>query len=147
MTNSHNSPIAKTLGPKSAMLITSLYDERKSLFTTEDAARITGLSGNTLNVLLSRLVKKGITTRLKSDLFNIVPYELGSESMYLSDPWLIAESIVLQKGLSENDYYISHGTAFELHQMVTQPQLTISCSVTKRLPKENVHGIEINFHV
>jgi predicted transcriptional regulator of viral defense system len=124
-----------------------LYDESKSLFTSEDAVRLTALSGNTLNVLLSRLVKKGIITRLKSGLFNIVPFELGSESMYLSERELIAESIVHQKGLTENDYYISHGTAFELHQMVTQPQLTVSCSVTKRIPNENVHGTQINFHV
>lgn len=142
----HNKPIIKTLGPKSASLITSLYDERKALFTAEDAARITGLSGNTLNVFLSRLVKKGLTTKLKSGLFNIVPYDLGSESTYISDPQLITESIVHQKGLSEGDYYISHGTAFELHQMVTQPQLSISCSVVKKIPKENVHGIEINFY-
>src|SRR5690606_14316155 len=122
----HNFSALKTLGPKSASLITSLYDEGKTLFTSEDAERLTGLSGNTLNVFLNRLVKKGIITRLKSGLFNIVPFELGSESVYLSDRELIAESIVYQKGLTENDYYISHGTAFELHQMVTQPQLTVS---------------------
>jgi predicted transcriptional regulator of viral defense system len=139
--------VLKTLGPKSALLIMSLYDESKSLFTSEDAERLTGLSGNTLNVLLSRLVKKGITTRLKSGLFNIVPFELGSESTYLSDRELIAESIVHQKGLTQNDYYISHGSAFELHQMVTQPQLSVSCSVTKRISNENVHGTQISFHV
>lgn len=141
----HNEPVLKTLGPKSANLITGLYDESRSLFTSDDASRITGLSGNTLNVLLSRLVKKGITTRLKSGLFNIVPYDLGSESVFLSDPQSIAQSIVHKNGLSENDYYISHGSALELHQMVTQPQLSLFCSVTKVLPKENVHGIEINF--
>lgn len=146
MIENNNSHALKTLGPKSARLITQLYDQDKSLFTTEDAGKITGLDGNTLNVLLSRLVKKGIISRLKSGLFNIVPFELGSESVYISDPQIIAENILYKKGLGESDYYISHGSAFELHQMVTQPQLTVSCSVVNSVRKENIHGIEIHFH-
>ena len=146
MINIHNKPILKTIGPKSAVLITSLYDEKKTIFTTRDAARITGLSGNTLNVFLSRLVLKGVTTRLKAGLFNIVPFEYGSTSVFVSDPFLIAEKIVCQKGISEKDYFISHGSALEFHQMVTQPQLSFFCSVTKKLPKENIYGIEFNFY-
>ena len=145
MDSNYNHLLPKSLGPKSANLITGLYDDNKSLFTIDDAARITGLSGNALNVLLGRLTKKGIITKLKTGLFNIVPSELGSESIFISNPALVAKGIVYQKGLTDNDYYISHGSAFELHQMVTQPQLVTYCSVIKPLVKENIHGIEIDF--
>ena len=145
MSFNYNHSIPKSLGPKSADLISALYDENKALFTVKDAARITGLSSNTLNVLLGRLAKKGIITRLKAGLFNIVPSEFGSESVYISNPALLAKGIVHQKGLKDDDYYISYGSAFELHQMVTQPQLSMYCSVTKPLITENIHGTEINF--
>lgn len=145
MSINYNQFIPKSVGPKSASLITALYDENKTLFTVDDAARITGISGNALNVLLGRLAKKGIITKLKAGLFNIVPAELGSELAFISNPALIAKGIVHQKGLSDEDYYLSHGSAFELHQMVTQPQLVIYCSVTKPLIKENIHGTEIVF--
>jgi len=135
----------KSIGPKSANLIAALYDEGKAIFTTEDASQITGLSGNALNVFLGRLAKKGIITKLKTGLFNIVPSELGSVSVFVSGPVLVAKSIVHQKGMTDGDYYISHGSAFELHQMVTQPQLSTYCSVTKFFPKENIHGSEIDF--
>ena len=145
MSSIYNQHIPKSLGPKSASLITALYDENKALFTVDDAARITGLSSNALNVLLGRLAKKGIITKLKAGLFNIVPSELGSESVFISHPALVAKGIVHQKGLTDEDYYISHGSAFELHQMVTQPQLSIYCTVTKPLVDENIHGTEIDF--
>jgi predicted transcriptional regulator of viral defense system len=140
-----NNNIPKSIGPKSASLITALYDENKALFTVDDAARISGLSGNALNVLLGRLAKKGIITKLKTGLFNIVPSELGSESVFVGNPALIAQGIIHQKGLADEDYYISYGSAFELHQMVTQPQLSIYCSATKPLTKESIHGTEIVF--
>jgi predicted transcriptional regulator of viral defense system len=145
MSNLHNHIIPKSLGPKSANLITKLYDEDKALFTVEDAARITGLSSNALNILLGRLSKKGIITKLKAGLFNIVPSELGSESVFIGHPALIAKGIVHQKGLTDVDYYISHGSAFEMHQMVTQPQLSTFCSVIKPFVSENIHGSEIDF--
>lgn len=145
MSNNYNHDVPKSIGPKSANLITALYDENKALFTVDDAARITGLSSNALNVLLGRLVKKGVITKLKTGLFNIVPSELGSESVFISNPALIAKGIVHQKGLTDEDYYISYGSAFELHQMVTQPQLSTYCSVTKPMITENIHGTEIDF--
>src|SRR3546814_7508758 len=38
----------------------------------------------------------------------------------VSDPYLIARTLV-----GDADYFISHGSALELHRMVTQPQLAI----------------------
>lgn len=145
MSINYNNHLPKSLGPKSARMIASLYDANKLLFTVADAAQITGLHGNALNVFLGRLAKKGIITKLKAGLFNIVPAELGSEQVFISNPALVAKGIVHQKGLTDNDYYISYGSAFELHQMVTQPQLSMYCSVTKPLVTENIHGTEIIF--
>jgi predicted transcriptional regulator of viral defense system len=141
----HNDILSKSIGPKSANLIAALYDEDKALFTVKDASRITGLLGNALNVFLGRLAKKGVITKLKTGLFNIVPSELGSTSLFISNPVLIAKSIIHEKGLTDDDYYISHGSAFELHQMVTQPQLSTYCSATKFIRKENIHGSVIDF--
>ncbi|MFH0985150.1 MAG: type IV toxin-antitoxin system AbiEi family antitoxin, partial [Candidatus Omnitrophota bacterium] len=56
------------------------------------------------------------------------------------EPLLVAREIVGGKG-----YYFSHGTAMQIHQMLTQPQLLVYASVLK--PRRPVHvlGVEFQF--
>jgi len=123
-----------------AGLLMALYDSGKTIFTIADAARITRLSPALASSLLYKAAKRGLVSRLKRGLFVIVPSELGSSTQYFGNPYLVARHVV-----GSAPYFISHGSAMELHRMVTQPQFVIFVSSTKRIPKQTLHGTEFRF--
>lgn len=138
---------SKSLGPQESILITGLYEMGKKIFNLKDASNVSGLSGQPLANLLYKLVKKGVLTRLGSGLYNIVPFEMGQAREYLGNPYLVAREMAFKKAKSEKaEYYISHGSAMEIHQMVTQPQLVVYTTVTKQIKKRPIIlGTEFRF--
>jgi len=73
-------------------------------------------------------------------VFVIVPPELGSTSEYAGDPFLTAKSLT-----GGAPCFISHASAMEIHRMVTQPQLAVFASSSKRLRSRTVHGTQFRF--
>lgn len=130
----------KTLGPRAAFLVAELYDQQKTIFSNKDVEKITGLSPKSARSLVWRLVDRGVATRLKPGLFILVPYELGHERNYIGNPFLVAKEIV-----SGSDYYISHASAMDIHQMVTQPQLVVYTTTTRAIRPRITLGTEFQF--
>ncbi|QTH24936.1 type IV toxin-antitoxin system AbiEi family antitoxin domain-containing protein (plasmid) [Rhizorhabdus wittichii] len=130
----------KTLGPRAAQLIVELNERRQPIFSLADVTEITGLSPSSARSLVANTEARGIVTRLKPGLYNLVPFERGRDTEHVSDPYLIARTLV-----GGADYFISHGSALELHRMVTQPQLAIVVSCAKRLRPQHIHGYEFRF--
>jgi len=142
-----NNEITKSLGPKEAKFIIKLHEMNRITFSLDVASEVTGYSGQSLRNFLCRLVKKGILTSLSNGLYNIVPFELGEERIYAGNPLIIAREIVKRK-LKEihPEYYISHGSAMELHRMVTQPQMIVYTTVTRQIKGNmNILGTRFNF--
>lgn len=81
-----------------------------------------------------------MATRLKPGLFILVPFELGHERDYLGNPYVVARELV-----GSADYYVSHASAMDLHQMVTQPQLVVYTTTTKAIRPRDVLGTEFRF--
>ena len=131
---------SKTLGPKAAFLITTLYEERHSIFRLKDVQKILRNGKSSATSFVRKLVNRGIASRLKPGLFILVPFELGKECEYLGDPLIAAREIAGGKG-----YYFSHGTAMQIHQMLTQPQLIVYTSVLKARRPVRVFGTEFQF--
>ncbi len=130
----------KTLGPRAAQLIVELNERRQPIFSLADVTDITGLSPSSARSLVANTEARGLVTRLKPGLYNLVPFERGRDTEHVSDPYLIARTLV-----GDTPYFISHGSALELHRMVTQPQLAIVVSCTKRLRPQHIHGYEFRF--
>ena len=130
----------KTLGPRAAQLITELNERNRSTFALDDVIAITGLSPQAASNLVHKAVQRGLVTRLKPGLYNLVPFQLGRASEYVDNPCIIAQEIV-----RPNSYFISHGAALEIHRMVTQPVLTMHVSCTKRLRPQVVGGFPFRF--
>ena len=130
----------KTLGPQLAFLVAELYERQKTIFSNQDVKAITGLSPNSARGLASRLVARGLATRLKPGLFILVPAELGHERDYLGDPYVVAAEIVGGK-----DYFISHSSAMDIHQMVTQPQFVVYTTIAQSVRPHSVLGTEFRF--
>ena len=118
----------KTLGPRAAQLFTELNELRRSTFTLADVGSITGLSAASARNLVHKAQQRGLVTRLKPGLYNLVPFELGRATKYIGSPYLIARELA-----GAAPYFLSHGTALELHRMVTQPNFTVYVSCTRRV--------------
>jgi predicted transcriptional regulator of viral defense system len=123
-----------------AGLLMALYDSGKTIFTIADAASITKLSRARASSLLHKARKRGLLSQVKRGLFVIVPPELGSATEYFGNPYLVARHLV-----GSAPYFVSHGSAMELHRMVTQPQFAIFISSTKRVPPQTLHGTNFRF--
>jgi len=135
----HNSPL-KTLGPQAAQLVTSLHEESKAVFRLEDVQRILGLEEASTRSLVRKLVNRGVAARLKPGLFILVPFELGREREYMGSPLIVARELAGGK-----DYYLSHGTAMEIHGMVTQPQLVVHVTTPAQRRPIWIMGAEFRF--
>jgi len=130
----------KTLGPRAAQLFTELNELRRSTFTLADVTSITGLSSASARNLVHKAQQRGLVTRLKPGLYNLVPFELGRATEHIDSPYLIARELA-----GAAPYFLSHGTALELHRMTTQPNLTIYVSCTRRVRPQTVGGYDFRF--
>jgi len=130
----------KTIGPRLAFVISELYTRQKTIFSNQDVKTITGLSPKAARGLTIRLVERGLATRLKPGLFILVPAELGHERDYLGDPYVVAAESV-----RDYSYFVSHASAMDIHQMVTQPQLVVYATTTQSIRPRVILGTEFRF--
>ena len=130
----------KTLGPRAAQLFTELNEMRRTTFNLADVGSITGLSASASRNLVHKAQLRGLVTRLKPGLYNLVPFELGRTTEHVDSPYLIARELA-----GTTHYFLSHGTALELHRMVTQPNFTVYVSCTRRVRPQAVGGYDFRF--
>ncbi len=130
----------KTMGPRAAQLVTELYERRRPNFTLSEVENITGLSKPAARSLISKARKRGLVTPLKPGLYSLVPFELGRATEHVGNPYLIAEEII-----GNQPHYISHGSAFEMHRMVTQPTFIIYASCVRRIRPQIIGGYAYRF--
>lgn len=130
----------KTLGPRAALLVTSLYERNRPIFRLKEAGGILGLDAASSRNFIRKLVDRGIAARLKPGLYALIPFELGRENEYAANPLVVAREIA-----GGTDYYISHGSAMEVHGMVTQPRLVVYMSTLKPRRPVNIQGVEFRF--
>lgn len=130
----------KTLGPQAAHLVTTLYDKNRVIFRLKDIQKILALNKVNARNFVRKLVGRGVVTRLKPGLFILVPFELGKEREYAGNPLVLARELCNGK-----NYYLSHGTAMEIHGMVTQPQFVIHVATPKKIRSIHIMGTEFRF--
>jgi predicted transcriptional regulator of viral defense system len=131
---------SKTLGPRSALLVTALHERGRPIFNLAEAQDITGLKGTSARTLVHKLVGRGVATRLRPGVFQLVPPELGRESEYLGNPYVVARELMAGK-----PYFLSHASAMDIHNMVTQPQLVVCVTSPKPMRGRSVLGTEFRF--
>jgi len=131
---------SKTLGTKSALLVTALHERGRPIFTLADAENITGLQGTSARTLVHKMVGRGVATRLRPGVFQLVPPELGRESQYLGNPYVVAREL-----MGGTPYYLSHASAMDIHDMVTQPRLDVCVTSTKVMRGRSILGTRFRF--
>lgn len=130
----------KTLGPQAAHLVTTLYEENKPVFRLSDIRRILNLDDTPARNFARQLIGRRILTRLKPGLFILIPFELGNTGEYAGNPLIVARELV-----NGGDYYLSHGTAMEIHGMVTQPQFVVHITTPQKRRPIHIMGTEFRF--
>jgi len=123
-----------------ARLLAELHDRSQSTFTLKDAEAITGLRPALVSSLLQKAIQRGLISRLNRGMFIIIPAELGSSVEYAGNPYLTARRLA-----GDAPCFISHASAMEIHRMVTQPQLAVFVSTTRRMRNRTLHGTEFRF--
>jgi predicted transcriptional regulator of viral defense system len=135
----------KKLGVFAARLVATLYSRNRPLFHFEEAAEILG-GRKSANNALSQLINHGVVTRLKAGTCHLVPFELGFEREYLGNPYVVARELVVSgRKRIQDKYYLSYGSAFDLHQMVTQPQFIVYVSSPRIIRPQIIQGTEFRF--
>ncbi|MBI4614021.1 MAG: type IV toxin-antitoxin system AbiEi family antitoxin domain-containing protein [Planctomycetes bacterium] len=130
----------KTLGPQGAHLVTTLHERGRRVFTLAEVGEITGLQPASARSFIRKLVDRGIATRLRSGLYVLVPFELGNAHEYLGNPYVVARELTRGK-----PYFVSHGSAMDIHGMTTQPQLVVYITSPAPMRGRTVLGTEFRF--
>ncbi|MCK4543984.1 transcriptional regulator [candidate division WOR-3 bacterium] len=130
----------KTLGKKSAYLISTLYEQNQTIFRLKDIRDILNTDAASAINFARKLVNRHIVTRLKPGLFIIINYDLGMTNEFIGNEYIIAKELI-----NNNNYYISHFSAMEIHGMITQPQFTVYAVCIKKIRPVKIHGIEFKF--
>lgn len=130
----------KTLGSQAVRLVTTLYEQNRPIFRLKEVRKILNLSEVSSRNFIRKLVNRGVVTRLMPGLYILVPLELGREHEYMGNPLVVAREIIGGK-----NYYLSHGTAMEIHGIVTQPQLVTHVTATKLRRPIDVLGVRFKF--
>ena len=130
----------KTMGKRWAHLITELNERACPTFTVADIADITGLSRAASRSLAHQGCRRGLATRLKPGLYNLVPFQMGRARRFVCDPRLIARDMA-----GPHKHYLSHGTAFDMHGMLGQPCMVVHLSCVKRFRPQQVGGHSFKF--
>ena len=123
---------SKALGEVEARLLASLASQNKLIFTVKDAQAVTSSPLPAVHSLVSGLVKKKWLIRLVQGKYLIVPLEAGEQGEHTEDWFVIAKNLIEPK-----PYYISYYSALDMHEMLTQPALTVYISTpVRRIPKK-----------
>jgi predicted transcriptional regulator of viral defense system len=130
----------RTLGPIGSKLIMSLKGENKTIFSLKDAQEITGTGYKATRLLLNELTKKNWLIRLKKGKYLIVPLEAGLSGEYMENWYVVAKELI-----KPQPYFISHYSAMDIHNMVTQPTRMVYISTPVRRKNREISGAEYRF--
>lgn len=130
----------KTLGKLESKLLTTLSSQDKSVFSVDDAQKVIGGSLHATHLLLNKLVRKKWLIRLVPGKYLIVPLSAGEEGEYSENWYVVAKNLI-----EPAPYYISHYSALDVHEMLTQPLFTVYLSSPTRKPSKKVLGAVFRF--
>lgn len=130
----------KTLGETEARLLATLASQDKTIFTTEDARQVTDSTVAAVDLLISKLLKKRWLIRLNRGVYLIVPLSAGEEAEFSENWFVVAKYLIHPK-----PYYLSHYSALEIHEMTTQPVLTVYISTPVRRVPKDIAGARYRF--
>lgn len=130
----------KSLGRTSSKLLLTLSANDKNIFTILDAQEIIKTSSAATRTLLNDLVNKKWLIRLVPGKYLVVPLSAGEKAEFSENWYVIAKNLI-----EPHPYYLSHYSALDIHEMTTQPVMTVYISTPKRRKEAEILGAKIHF--
>lgn len=122
--------------------LSKLAQSGKTVFTFEDAMKVSHYSSEMLRLTLHNLKKSKWIDRIEKGKYIIIPLEAGPEGLYTEHEFVIASFLV-------NPYAISYWSALNFYGFTEQIPRTVYISTTRRKKKrqKEVFGIIYKFIV
>lgn len=130
----------KYISIKSGALLSFFREKDQDRFTYREAlAAMPGSKEGTVRELLSDMTRRGLLLRLRSSIYQVIPFDQDSAT-YLPDWHLAVAGLV-----KDVDYYIGYYSALQLHQLITQPSLKEQVVVAKQLRPSTIAVQKVTF--
>lgn len=130
----------KTVGPRTARLITRLYDRNQLVFDLPTAAELMETDRARARSVLHAAARRGLVTRVQRGLYNLVPFELGSATTHMQNRYELAAAL-----MGSRPHFLSHASALDLHHLATQPSFAVYVSTPYHLANRNLAGSDLHF--
>ncbi len=130
----------KTLGSENSRLFTTLASLGRTVFSIEEAQKISGKNYPATQQALLRLTKAGWLVSLGAGKYAIVLPSAGDDAVPAANRLVIARELI-----GDVPYYISHDSALEIHNMLTRPITTVTISTPRRLKSRTVFNVPYRF--
>lgn len=128
----------KTLGQKSAKLMTRLAETGQYCFTTKEAAATLGEPVPKVSKLLSDLKNRHWVVPVERGRYLLLPLESGGEAPYSINELVLASKLV-------SPYYLSYWTAIHHYGHTEQVPRTVFVATTKRKRSIQFSGHRFQF--
>jgi predicted transcriptional regulator of viral defense system len=125
----------RPLGTIESKLLTTLASRNKNIFSIADAQEVVGSTYIATKLLVNGLVEKSWLFRLIPGKYLIVPLSAGEEAEFTGDWFVVGKYLI-----APAQYYFSYYSALVIHEMTTQPVMTVYTSTPKRRKKTKVLG-------
>src|SRR3989338_89861 len=128
----------KGLGEKSALLLSTLAEKNKNLFTLDEALAILKEKKSSVTKLLHDLTKNNWLFRLSRGKYLILPLEAGVKPEFTEHEFIIASNLITIS-------YISYWSALNYYGFTEQVSKTVFVATPKRKREMNLLGLKIKF--
>lgn len=127
----------RTLGPKEALLVLSLSEQRRDVVLASEIIEMLGSEGSARNVIQG-LVKKGWLARLVGGRYMFLPPERGPDNLGENNALALASAAV-------EESYVGWWGAASFHGMTTQKPSSLAVAVLKQRPPREIEGTSVRF--
>ncbi len=126
------------LSRKESLLLSSLSEKNKTIFTLKDVTSDLKCTYTYAKVLTNNLAKKKWIIALKRGVYLIVPLSAGIKSQYTEHEFVIASHLV-------SHYYIAYWSALNFYGFTEQTPFSVFVATTHRIKNREVLNVKFSF--
>ncbi|HIE14326.1 TPA: hypothetical protein EYP70_03545 [Candidatus Bathyarchaeota archaeon] len=120
-------------------IVRSLHQHNKTIFTVADVQEIIPLGRESVYKIMSQLRKKGMIDSIKPGKYILLPSHVEG-GPYIENVWIVGQELVESK-----EYFFSHSSAMDLHDMLARPTNEIYITTPKRQSEKKISNFTFHF--
>ncbi len=128
----------KGIGEVGVKLLATLSEDKKNIFTVEDASKALDRKSSEVAKLLHDLAKNKWIMRISRGKYLILPLEAGIEAEFTEHEFVIASYLV-------SPYYVGYWSALNYYGLTEQVPRTVFVATPKRKREVSISGVDYKF--